>query len=244
MGYLLTRRQRKKFHVLEIIQNSKIPVGASHVRNELAKLGIEISEATAGRLLIELDEEGLTRRDGYKGRVLTKFGFRELKHLEMQHDRMEYGEEFFKILDGKTEKELIDVLIARRAIEREMARLAAQNLTPEIEQEMKEIIELQQQDAEKYNTSQYDILFHKLIARAADNKVLETMLLMIRQDVQLASALEFIRKQVNSSIVVDHKKIMEAIISRKPDAAEEAMTDHIENLIRDVNNFWMNKHKL
>lgn len=244
MGYLLTRRQRKKFHVLEIIQNSKIPVGASHVRNELAKLGIEISEATAGRLLIELDEEGLTRRDGYKGRVLTKFGFLELKHLEMQHDRMEYGEEFFKILDGKTEKELIDVLIARRAIEREMARLAAQNLTPEIEQEMKEIIELQQRDAEKYNTSQYNILFHKLIARAADNKVLETMLLMIRQDAQLASALEFIRKKVNSSIVVEHKKIMEAIISRKPDAAEEAMTDHIENLIRDVNNFWLNKHKL
>jgi GntR family L-lactate dehydrogenase operon transcriptional regulator len=244
VGYLLTRRQRKKFHVLEIIQNSKIPVGASHVRNELAKLGIEISEATAGRLLIELDEEGLTRRDGYKGRVLTKFGFLELKHLEMQHDRMEYGEEFFKILDGKTEKELIDVLIARRAIEREMARLAAQNLTPEIEQEMKEIIELQQRDAEKYNTSQYNILFHKLIARAADNKVLETMLLMIRQDAQLASALEFIRKKVNSSIVVEHKKIMEAIISRKPDAAEEAMTDHIENLIRDVNNFWLNKHKL
>jgi len=238
---LLTRRDRKKYHVLEIIENSPIPVGASHVSNELHKLDIHVSEATAGRFLLELDKDGLTQKDGYKGRILTQLGKDELKQIQMQHDRMEYGEQFFNILDGKTEKELMDVLIARRAIERELARLAALNLTAETEQEMKEIINRQEPELEKYNLNQHDNLFHGLIARAAGNKVLETMLNMIRQDVQLVPALEYIRKKVNSSILVDHIKIMEAIIKRDPDAAEQEMINHIENLIRDVNKFWMSK---
>jgi len=238
---LLSRRERKKFHVLEIIQNSPMPVGASHVSSELAKLGINISEATAGRFLVELDKEGLTQKNGFKGRVLTELGKNQLKQMQMQHDRMEYGEQFFEILDGKTEKELVDVLIARRAIERELARLAAINLTPEIEREMKDIINNQKFLAANYSTAQQDALFHGLIAKAAGNKILETMLNIIRQDVELAPALEYIRKQVNSSIVVDHIKIMEAIIKKDPDAAEKAMINHIENLIRDVNLFWTNK---
>ncbi|KJS83094.1 MAG: hypothetical protein JM58_13280 [Peptococcaceae bacterium BICA1-8] len=238
---MLTSRDRKKYHVLEIIENSRIPVGASHVSNDLSMLGIHVSEATAGRFLIELDKDGLTQKDGYKGRILTKLGKNELKQMQMQHDRMEYGEQFFNILDVKTENELIDVLIARRAIERELARLATLNLTFETEQEMKEIIKRQQREAEVYNTNKHDALFHGLIARAAGNKVLEAMLNIIRQDVQLVPALEYIRKQVNSFIVVDHIKIMEAIIKRDPDAAEEEMINHIENLIRDVKNFWTSK---
>jgi GntR family transcriptional repressor for pyruvate dehydrogenase complex len=236
---LLTRRERKKFHVLEIIQNSPIPVGASHVSTELAKLGIKISEATAGRFLLELDKDGLTQKKGYKGRILTKKGESELKEMQMRHDRMEYGEQFFQILDGKTEKELVDVLIARRAIERELARLAAINLTPEIERKMKSSIE--KQSLEVTNYFEEDTQFHGLIAQAAGNKILEAMLNMIRQDVELTPALEYIRKKVNSSIVVDHIKILEAIINRDPDASEEAMVNHIENLIRDVNKFWTNK---
>ncbi|MFZ7103983.1 MAG: FCD domain-containing protein [Peptococcaceae bacterium] len=243
MGYLLTRRERKKFHILKIIQKSEVPVGANYVRNELSRLGIIISEATAGRVLMELDKDGLTGKDGYKGRVLTPAGKAKLKQLQMQHDRMEYGEEFFKILDGKTEKELVDVLLARRAIEREIARLAAENVTEDIAAEIKTAIKKQEQHAELFNTSQYDALFHELIAKAAGNKVLATMLYMIRQDIQLAPALEYIRKQVNSSIVVDHIKIMEAIVNRDPVRAEQAMIEHIENLIRDVNEFWTSKDK-
>ncbi|MFZ5943280.1 MAG: FCD domain-containing protein [Bacillota bacterium] len=238
---MLTRRERKIFHVLEIIQTSEMPVGANFVRNQLAELGITISEATAGRLLIELDKEGLTIRDGYKGRVLTELGIKQLKEMQLRHDRMEYGEEFFKILDGKSEKELIDVLIARRAIEREIARLAAENLTPDIESQMVEMITQQKLLNNTQSTSHHDVLFHELIAKAAGNRVLETMLHMIRQDAQLIPALEYIRKQVNSSIAVDHVKIMEAIINRDSAGAESAMLEHIENLIRDVNKFWMKK---
>lgn len=239
MGYLLTRRERKKFHVLEIIQNSEVPVGASHISIGLEKLGINISEATAGRFLLELDKEGLTKKNGFRGRVLTEMGEHELKQMQMQHDRMEYGEQFFRILDGKTEKELVDVLIARRAIERELARLAAINLTPEIKREMERSINNQKLSGENYN--EQDALFHGLIAKAAGNKILATIINIIRQDVELAPALEYIRKKVNGSIVVDHITIMEAIINKDPEAAEKAMVNHIENLIRDVNLFWTNK---
>lgn len=116
--------------------------------------------------------------------------------------------------------------------------MAAINITPEIAKQMKEVIDLQAKYSKKGIAAEYDVMFHKLISKAAGNKVLEAMLDLIRQDSQLTPALEYIRKKVKSSIMVDHQKITEAIINKNPDGAEEAMVEHIDNLIRDVNKYW------
>jgi GntR family L-lactate dehydrogenase operon transcriptional regulator len=38
--------------------------------------------------------------------------------------------------------------------------------------------------------------------------------------------------------VSDHRKILSAIASRKPDRAEVAMIEHINNIIEDVERYW------
>ncbi len=50
--------------------------------------------------------------------------------------------------------------------------------------------------------------------------------------------LEYVRKEVHSNVSFDHAKIATAIQEHDPGAAEEAMQEHIENLIRDVRRYW------
>ena len=61
---------------------------------------------------------------------------------------------------------------------------------------------------------------------------------LIRQHGQLSPMLEYIRKEVKSTVLLDHKNIYKAIASRKPELAEKAMIIHIENLERDVKKYW------
>lgn len=158
--------------------------------------------------------------------------------MRIQRERIEYGTEFLKVLDSKSQKEFIDILNARKIIEGYQARLAAINITPDIAEEMKNAIDLQAKHSKKEISAEYDALFHKLISSVAGNKVLDVMLDLLRQDGQLGPALVYIRKQMKASIVVDHEKIMAAIVSNDPDAAEQAMVVHIENLIKDVKKYW------
>ncbi|MFZ5946307.1 MAG: FCD domain-containing protein [Bacillota bacterium] len=235
---MLTPQDEKKYFILEIIDKSQTPLGANQIKKELAGIGINISEATVGRILFGLDQEGCTAKKGFKGRALTETGQNLLKDLKVQRERKEYGEEFFKVLDSRSEEELLEILVARRIIESQLARMAAVNISRETAKEMEEVINLQAKHSKKGIAPEYDVRFHKLIANAAGNKVLNAMLDLIRQDSQLTPALEYIRKKVKSSIMVDHQKIMEAIINKDPDSAERAMTEHIDNLIRDVNKYW------
>ncbi|MFZ7102826.1 MAG: FCD domain-containing protein [Peptococcaceae bacterium] len=235
---MLTPQEKNKYYVLDIIDRSNTPLGANQIKKELLDVGINISEATVGRILFGLDQEGLTEKLGFKGRVLTEAGENALRELKAQKERKEYGEEFLKILDNISEQELVDILIARRVIESQLARMAALNITPELAAQMEQVIEMQAKYHNKGIAPEYDVQFHKLIATAAGNKILDAMMDLIRQDAQLTPSLEYIRKTVKSSIMVDHKKIVDGIVNRDPDAAENAMIEHIDNLIRDVNKYW------
>ncbi|MFO7151831.1 MAG: FCD domain-containing protein [Bacillota bacterium] len=236
---MASERKHLLYHVLKAISNSPAPVGSGFVREELKLKGYDISEATVGRILREMDAEGYTERVGFKGRVLTSYGVEKLRELE--HDRQinHYGNELINAIKATGRKNFIDILIARKVIESQLARLAAENITQKELGEMEEVIKSQRIHVEKgISIAEDDIKFHKLIAQAAKNRVLDAAMDLIRHYGQLSPALEYIRKRVKSKVLLDHEKIYEAIASRNPDKAEEAMVKHIENLIADVNKYW------
>ena len=143
-------------------------------------------------------------------------------------------------MESKTPEELIDILVARRAIEREIARLAAIHAT---EEEIKDLWQVQRLHHERTHHSkgmaaEQDVAFHRILAKASRNKVLEGAMELIRQDGQLSPVLEYIRKEVHSVVALDHAKIAKAVEQHEPELAEKAMVDHIENLIRDVKKYW------
>lgn len=237
---MLPVKENQEYLTLLIIHRSEAPVGSGSLSRELRNYGLDVSEATAGRILANYDSIGFTSRIGFQGRTLTSQGLLRLRELEERKSRTEQGLEFFKVLETRTPDELINILVARRAIERELARLAAIYAVDEEIKEMWHIQRLQQDRVEqlKVGAAEQDVAFHRVIAKAARNKVLEGAMELIRQDGQLSPVLEYIRKEVHSAVSEDHAKIVSAIERHDPDQAEKAMQNHIENLIKDIRKYW------
>lgn len=237
---MLTDKEKQEYLALLTINQSESPVGSGYLSRELRNYGWEVSEATAGRILANYDNAGYTNRVGFQGRVLSLLGLEKLKELEDKKVRLNQGYEFFKILETKTPDELIDILVARKAIEREIARLAAKNATDEEIRELWQIQHLQKERIShaKGGAAEQDVAFHRVLAKASRNKVLEGAMNLIRQDAQLTPVLEYVRKEVHSEVSLDHANIAKAVEMHDADKAEKAMVDHIDNLMRDVKKYW------
>lgn len=229
----------KEHYILEIIAEYSEPVGSGTISNDLRRKVGEVSEATVGRVLRRLDERGWTQKDGFKGRVLTPEGMIALQKFRDEKRRRLDTNRFLELTRVEEKEELVNILIARRAIEREIARLAAEKATEEDIRQLNEIIS---KNLQKLESSQpgadEDVAFHKLLAEISGNKILEAALDLIREEGQLSPILEYVRKKVGSDIVSDHKKVLEAIARRDSEGAEKAMVKHIEGIIADVNKYW------
>ncbi len=71
--------ERKTLAILETLRDSREPLGARAVSQELARRGIELNERTVRYHLLHLDQRGLTRLEGRRGRSLTERGLREIE---------------------------------------------------------------------------------------------------------------------------------------------------------------------
>jgi len=229
----------QEYRILELMAQSKKPVGSGTLSVALSQAGCKASEATVGRILRNLDLKGFTDKVGRNGRLLTVKGSRRLAELRREKERGVIAGELVRALSARGRDQLVDVLNARRAIERETARLAALNATYDEIEEMRAMIQEHQAHAQEGVISiSDDVNFHKLIAQASRNKILEATVDLIRKDSQLTPMLEFIRRQVKSRVGSDHSSILQAIEERAPGRAELAMMNHMDNLIRDVMRYW------
>ncbi|PMQ01706.1 MAG: hypothetical protein CBR30_04685 [Dictyoglomus sp. NZ13-RE01] len=72
--------ERKLIAILEILNSSSIPIGATYISNKLQEKGIYLSERGVRYHLKIMDERGLTKVIGKEGRVITEKGKEELKN--------------------------------------------------------------------------------------------------------------------------------------------------------------------
>jgi GntR family L-lactate dehydrogenase operon transcriptional regulator len=231
---VLPTRSEQEYQLLKFIDEHGQPVGSGSVAEFLRAMGFDLSEATAGRLLRELDLRGLSVRLGYRGRVLTDEGRAHLRDLAAERRRSGFGQEFLRVLRAPEVSDLVDVLVARRAIERETARLAALHAD---EATIAELYEIVRQHEQGHQGPEHDVRFHRLIARASRNRVLSAAVDLIHQDGLLSPVLDYIRKWARSTIASDHRQIVESLARGSAEGAERAMVAHIENVIRDVKRY-------
>jgi len=236
---MLGEREKLERDILAIIRDSAQPVGCGNISQVLQGKGYAISEATVGRLLRELDNQGRTDKAGFQGRMLSAQGAARLAELENKEKSLQWGAEFANALRGHSKDQLLEVLVARRAIESELACLAAAKGTAAEVAQLRDILERQRQAlADGGTAAQEDVDFHALIARMAGNRILGAAIALIRQDTQLSPVLEYIRRRVKSAVYIDHQRIAEAIAAGQADLARELMTEHINNLMKDVEKYW------
>ncbi len=236
---MLSEKEKSEFYILDTIAKSTEPLGSGTLCSQLIQKGLGISEATVGRILRQLDQKRLTERIGYQGRRLTEDGMARLAQLARLNDEALITNELRESLHLQDRQDLIDTLVARRAIEREIARLAAHNISSEELEHLRTCVADHMLHFEQgMSVSHDDLLFHRIIAKASRNRILEAALELIRQNWQYTPVLAFIRTQVNKNVVPDHQRILAALESRSPEAAERATIEHLDGVLKDVESYW------
>ncbi len=230
---------KKDIAVLECLKSSDVPLGSWNLVEKLENKGMSVSSATIGRILSSLESKGFVKKNGHSGRIITQEGLEALSNVKLMDKIKQHSETLEQMITSTVLDDYILVLQARKAIERETASLAAQNITDTELAAMEEILnEQSRRHAAGESVANNDISFHWAIARASRNKVLESLYLMMFSYGQQTTIFEHIRKQVNAVYMSSHLEVFAALKAHDPSAAEQCMIQHIDNLIRDVVCYW------
>jgi len=229
----------KALSILEIVSNGSEPIGSWNLVELLEKRGISVSPATIGRMLNRLEKLGYLRKEKLKGRVITSQGMEAIRIAKELQRRKHYQEELDRLIDTETLEDFLMVLEARKIVESATARLAAQNITEGELSKLEEILNQQRMLHERSESvTDTDIAFHRAIAAASRNKVLENIYKIISLSGQQSELFEYIRSQVGAPYMTSHLQIFDALNKRDPEKAEMSMIRHMDSLIEDVRSYW------
>ncbi len=127
--------------------------------------------------------------------------------------------------------DLIDIFSVRKVIEPGIAQLAAENAKPtEIGDLMQVLREQEQAIADGGDPFQNDTQFHHLLARAARNRVLERLLLAVK-DLLGQTRVRYMQTEDRKlRSLQGHRDILDAVKNRDGVAARKAMRRHLEEV--------------
>jgi len=135
-------------------------------------------------------------------------------------------------------KSLIDTRIL---LEKEAARLAALNRTPEDLIEMSkalEAYEVRLGQTKEEGAIEEDLLFHIKIAEASKNSVLKSLMLIITPDIVKSFInLKVCNETNNYKTIDEHRNILDRISDQDAEGAVKAMEIHLDNIIEFSNTY-------
>ncbi|HWI52388.1 MAG TPA: FCD domain-containing protein [Symbiobacteriaceae bacterium] len=220
-----------EYLVLSLLGQSEEPVGSGAICDWLRKNGQATSEATVGRYLRQLDFRGLTERDGYRGRVLSDTGHDRLNELQRERVMTRSSHDLMRALSGEHLSEVIDVLVARRALEREIARLAATRASERDVAALEELVERYEAATQSQAAATIDFAFHVRLAELTGNRVLQAATSLIHTQAHSAMIPANVYRKMKPGLARQHREIVEAIRQHDPDHAEHVMVSHIDHII-------------
>jgi GntR family L-lactate dehydrogenase operon transcriptional regulator len=227
-----------RYFALKELAGSSAPIGCWRIKAALEAAGITASEATAGRLLRQLDHEGLARAVGSRGRLLTRKGQRHLGALERAQRRHRSHRDLLQAVRAENIEDICDLLTARRAVEAETARLAAQRATAADIRRIEAAVQRHIQEMRSGGTRlDHNRAIHHLIAQASRSRILQAVVNVLLQEEYLHEVQTHIQRAADGLWPEDHLLIVEAIKTRQPDRAAEAMRSHTDRLLRVVRGY-------
>lgn len=228
-----------EYDILQTMRTHGRPLGSWTLHFVLRERGYTVSAPTIGRRLRDLEKRGVVTPATVEGRSLTRTGEKLLKGKEEEHLIQRSTGKLLLCLSRDSRKDLVDQLIARRAIECETAALAAHNTSARTVSALRHIIEDQRRAIARGGTGvSEDVRFHETLAQASRNSVLASMVHLLRSHPQFNHLINAIRAKVGGQRIVDHEEILNAIMHGNEPSAREAMERHITRLINDVEKYW------
>lgn len=133
-----------------------------------------------------------------------------------------------------------DLFYVRKVIEPHIARLAAENATPQEIEKIEGILRRHRECIEHGKSyAEANSVFHRSVARASKNSVIERLFLamidLLRRspETDLSAGDPFRRAKLS---LEGHQRVISAIKSGDADAAQESMLQHIEDMEKMVFN--------
>jgi|ERR1035437_2177056 DNA-binding FadR family transcriptional regulator len=136
---------------------------------------------------------------------------------------------------GSSVAVLHDLLEARTIVECEVAALAAERATPGERDALEAALRLMRDaldDPARFVIG--DSSFHLTLLRAARNRVLERMTQPMHELLQYAQALTDAIPGVLARALAEHEAIADAVMRHDPDAARNAMREHLQQTQRNI----------
>lgn len=232
-GLFKSRNAVISYLLMTMIDEKEAPVGAWQLQENLRKCGIECSTASVGRLLRNLDYTSYTVRKSNQGRILTPLGQAKLVALKEKLASVERQNNIQESLKVRKYDELIDLLLARKALEAEAARLAALHGTEEDMQRLSEAVQAHRQCvSNRQDPTESAFHFHKIVSEMSYNRFLKTLLdMLIYEEKKIEAVFEtLVTRERGSVYVVEHSDIADAIIARDAKRAGKLMGAHIQEL--------------
>ncbi|RKX79944.1 MAG: hypothetical protein DRP87_01370 [Spirochaetes bacterium] len=232
-------KNERSLKILEIVSRADKPVGSWYIANKLSEVGIEVSFATIGRDLNSLEQKGFLKKNGIKGRTITPLGVEALLKSKKKQSIEEHNTKLVNLINSNVLKNFLMVLEARKTIEMTTARLAAQNIT---DNELKKLSDILTKQQKSYmlnkSAALEDIEFHRTIAIASRNEVLSSLYMFIATMGQQSELFEQLWRKLHKPYMGYHQSIYESLKEHSPEKAEKYMEAHLNQLCRDVENFW------
>ena len=140
---------------------------------------------------------------------------------------------------GESDIGAFEILQARIMFEGEAAGLAAREMTAEELTELESILqEMVAENATEATAEVADEKFHLHIARCTHNdavvSVCEHLWRLRNSSSVSARILEKVRQAGSKPRIDEHRKILDAIKSRDPEAARNAMRDHLQRVVQQL----------
>lgn len=223
------KNNNKALSLLQIIANEG-PIGASTLCENL-----DYSQATVGRLLRQLEKDGLVCKVANKGRILTQKGQESIDLSTANDKKNAIANQLIDLSFSDSKETLLEIMAIRSLLEPYTVEVAARCAT---EKDIEELENLA--FAHRYTLScgipanKEDLKFHLTIARIAANqtliKILELLLTENSAYVQFSKFGEDSRK----AQVASHFRILEAIKNKDTEEACQAMISHMDQVSEDV----------
>ena len=238
-------KDKWKKPILEIINEADEPVGSWYIVNALNDMGVEVSSATVGRELNQLEVLGFVEKHGFRGRSITDLGRQEIDAANTTIELDYYKQSLDDLINSDQLENFEMVLEARLAIERQTARLAAERITEKELAKLNEIVRKQESHSRDHQSiANDDIAFHSTIAEASKNKALFSLYMMLSTMGQQSQLFEQLRYRIGDNYSNFHERILGSLQERDPEAAEKSMVDHISKLMYDVKQYWHEYQRL
>lgn len=221
---------QKKLQILQLVRDARMPVGAAFV---CEKMGLP--QATVGRMLLALEQEGFLQKVSNKGRSLTDSGAAYIAQQLQFYDKLKAAQSIIETVEAPSKAKLYEILEIRIALEAITAQRACENVRQEEMAELDAILLDNFYDLKRGGIgSEQDLRLHLRIAELSGNQTLFQLLQLILTQQNAYTKFNQVAPHITSTQIKQHTDIVEAIRAKDGTRARKAMVLHLQQVMEDV----------